>query len=492
MTHTWPAPNDDEADGGSGDDRHPNYAIRRLAVGIALIAVIAAITYVVASRRDGGDSDSGSSAPRWNTVVTQNPSGTITLFDREGSEVSTIDTDLRGLGDVGVVGTVLVGTEGDVSTDGIGLVDLQTGTIQTLRLRTDLQGGFDGQPFRVGYDASTQAIELVDVRRAEVVDLLEFSAADSPVVLPESVHVDPTGDHVAFTELTRAETILVDLETATAVSMPGTLADMAFDSVITVTNRGDTVLLDRYGFDGKRTGTVETIIPAAVMLVGDTGALVVGQDGSIVRVDFAQESTADAGNVTPEALVDTSADDTDSTDSTDSSDGAGDATDVAASSVLQQGVALVEHTRLMVFGDGFVTVVGNSGDVIGSVETASNVTPTGAAGFDQRCLLVSDGARLNMLIDAQSATTSDNFRTGAATGRSADGCTIAYEEVDRDGALVIGPDLDLELDGKVHAMSSDASAVLQVDSSGIAVVLLDNVVVLPLTDERGVALFAAR
>jgi hypothetical protein len=499
MTTPWPAPDADapksHAQGSHAAGSHrPNYAVRRTLVGIGLAGIVAGAVFMVVSRRGDGTEGADSAVAHWNAVVAQDPaSGTITVFDRDGAEVATVETDLIGLSDVGIAGTLLVGEQGDTSADGVGLLDLESGAIRALRLHTDLQPGTAGEAFRVGYDSSTKAIELLDAGRAQVVDLLRYTDAADPVVLPVSVRVDPEGDHVAFTELTKSETILVDLESSTAVSMPGTLIDMAFRSVVTLTNRGDTVLLDRYDLEGRRTGTVEVPMPAAVMLVDDTAAITVGRDGIVTQIDFAHESIAEVADLATAPPTESGAPVTAGDDpGDDGGDDPGDAS-AAPTEIVSSGIALLSHTRLAVFGDEFVAFVDADGVVVGRVATAAPVTPVGGLRVRHRCVLVAPVSRAsNTLLDAETGTTIVSFDKGEAIGQSADGCTVAFKEVARDVIRLVGPGVDRDLDARVRGLSADATAALRIDTDGIAVIVLDSDDELVLTGGRGTAVFAVR
>ncbi|MFM2072706.1 MAG: hypothetical protein RLZZ623_2970, partial [Actinomycetota bacterium] len=310
MTSPWPAPNADTGfpdDGSGAHDRRPNYRLRRAIAGLVVLAVLVGVAVVVVRRSSNTNGPGADAIRQWNTMVTQNATNHgISVFDRDGTLITTAGTDLVGLTDIGVDGVVLVGEGGDTAADGVGLLDLATGDVTALRLHSTLQPGAAGVPFRVGYDADSKALELLDAQRGEVVNLLRFAHADGPVVLPESVRVDPSGEHVAFTELTQTQTVLVDLATSEEVSVPGLLADLAFDSMVTVTNRGDTVLLDLYDLTGARVGTVETPVPAAIMLVDATTALTVSKTGVIARVNFAKSSMSEVGNVVPPTSTATS------------------------------------------------------------------------------------------------------------------------------------------------------------------------------------------
>lgn len=509
MSAPWPAPNVDERR--PSRERHPNYLLRRAvaaAVAAALLTVVVA-GFVVFSRGNDTPSDGGTTGiSEWNTVVTQDrASGIITTFDRDGSELSTVNTTLIGLGDVGLDGVVLVGTQGDTAAAGVGLLDLTTGRIRPLAVHTTLLDGAEGQPFRVGFAAATNAVELLDARRGTVTDLLRFTDADNPVVLPEFVRVGVDGNHAVFTELTRSSTIAVDLETSTAVTMPGTLADIAFDSIVTLTNRGDTVLLDRYdlagALAGERTGTVETPTPAVVMLVDATTAIAVDTTGTIRIIDFAAETTTETGTKVgaevaavpasrasvadaassgtgssagtiaagdPAVSTPTAAEPT-ATGGGGQGDGQGDGSDSdsAPTTVVLGGTALMGNTRLAVFTSDGVTVLDADGASIGALAVTQPHVITGLISPRRRCLTVTSATLQNsVLIDVAAATALGSFATGTSAAESADGCTVAVM-AGSGGTTVLGPSIDRTIDASIRTVSADGTAMLRVAADGITI-----------------------
>lgn len=538
MSASWPAPNVDERR--PSRERHPNYLLRRAvaaAVAAALVTVVVA-GFVVFSRGNDTSSDGGTTGiSEWNTVVAQDrASGVITTFDRDGSELSTVNTTLIGLGDVGLDGVVLVGTQGDTAADGVGLLDLTTGRIRPLVVHTALLDGAEGQPFRVGFDAATDAVELLDARRGTVTDLLRFTDTDNPVVLPEFVRVDDDGNHAVFTELTRSSTIAVDLETSTAVTMPGTLADIAFDSIVTLTNRGDTVLLDRYdlvgALAGERTGTVEIPTPAVVMLVTATTAIAVETTGTIRIIDFATETTTEtttkvatgptdaarrtsvddaassgtgsgAGTVAvgdPAVSTPTAADPT-STGGDGQGDGTGSGS--APTTVVLGGTALMGHTRLAVFTSNGVTVLDATGASIGALAVTQPHAITGLISPRRRCLTVTSATlQISVLIDVAAASALGSFATGTSAAESADGCTVAVM-AGSGGTTVLGPGIDRTIDASIRTVSADGTAMLRVAADGITILPImsggtddgapsTGGAGIELTQRPGVAVFATR
>jgi hypothetical protein len=487
MTSPWPAPNADTGfpdDGSGAHDRPPNYRLRRAIAALVVVAVLVGVSVVVV-RRSGNTNRPGSDTTRqWNTMVTQNAANHgISVFDRDGTLITTAGTDLVGLTDIGLDGVVLVGEAGNTATDGVGLLDLATGDVTPLRLHTTLQPGAAGVPFRVGYDAVSKALELLDAQRGDVVNLLRFAHADGPVVLPESVRVDPAGEHVAFTELTQTQTVLVDLATSEEVSVPGLLADLAFDSMVTVTNRGDTVLLDLYDLTGARVGTVETPVPAAIMLVDATTALTVSKSGVIALVNFAKSSMSEVGNVVSTASTEASTEP--STGASTAATGASvtPATTVApptdtpadtAKDVISRGLITLDHTRLTVLGDGIISVLDANGAAVGSLTASATVTPI--LPFDQRarCVLLAESDfGPGVLVDTETGTAIATFGRGTIGGQSGDGCTIAFESSTSTTTRIVGIDVDGTLDATVRGVSPDGAAVFRSDAAGVALVRLD-------------------
>ena len=247
MGSPWPAPQaDEQIDSG----RQPNYLLRRAIVMVVVVAIVGgAIAWFVG--RDGGDDDASTGAGvDWDTVVLQAADGEVTLVEPNGDEIESFPADQMGLLDVGLEGRLVVGIADDPSTTGLGVMSLDDGEVTELTVEADGITRLDTSSFLLAANGPSDPLELVDTELPTVTDLRTFADASDPIVDSTLVRIDPGHTHVAFTELSELETVLVDLETATAsqggVSLAGSLVDIADGVVLTTTNRGQTSLVDLY------------------------------------------------------------------------------------------------------------------------------------------------------------------------------------------------------------------------------------------------------
>jgi hypothetical protein len=469
MGTPWPAPEPDEQ---IADGRGPNFALRRAIVLLAVVAVLGAgVAWFVG--RDGDDDGDSADGAEWNTVVLQNErTGELTLVDAEGTEIESLDTDLIGLLDVGLPGRLVVGVAGDPATDGLGVIDLDDGEVTDIAVQSDSVSRLDNSAYLLAAGGPRDPMELVDVAEGDVIDLLTFADGSDPIVNPSLLRIDPEHTHVAFTELGELETVLVDLADRTSTSLAGSLVDIASDVVLTVTPRGSTTLIDLYGFDGERVGTVETDAAAGGMLLDDRSALIVTRAGGLVRVDFDDESVDEVGDVADQL---TGSGDTATSDSTQTTD---ESSSQSPQEVVNGAVSVLDRTRLVITGDGGMAIVDADGKVIASDRTSDDAFPILSAQSD-RCILIGAFDAEQTLWDAAEGARVETFDQGFSSGRSADGCTITYAENSaRSGSgddtvvrtRLVGRDVDQTIDGQFGAVAPDGSAAVARDDDGAFVV----------------------
>ena len=474
METTWPPPQDHGDAGG----RSPNYRLRRAMVFGAVAAVAAVIITVVArpGRDDGGPSASDVAA--WDTIVLQDPTtGAISIRDRDGDEIATGATDLRGLVDVGAEGAVVVGVEGTPATDGLGIIDLETAEVRVLDVGGDDVHQVGDAPYLVAADADGTVLELVDPVAGTVTDLLVLAGRADAIADVASLRADPEVRHVAFTELRGSETVVVPLaDGGDPVSLPGALADVAFGRVLTTTNRGDSVLVDLSRDDGTRVGTVETATPVAMMLVDDSTAIAVAADGTLSRLDFGSEDVSTSDDLAAALPVPP-----------------GSPTD-GTFPLVAGGAVLADHTRLALFGDRFVAFLDTDGVLVKSVDVAELVEPVLDIDASDHCVLVAAGRSGPITyIDADTGGIITSATGATVRGVSADRCTAAIDQ--RAAAdVVVGIGTNIVSPRTVAALSLDGTAVLQADATGTSVLVLDDDDDEPidLADTRLVGVFARR
>lgn len=471
MDTAWPPP---DARSRAG---RPNYRLRRLVVLGAVVAVVAVVVALVVRRGEGDDGPSASGVAAWDVVVLQDPAtGALSIHDRSGEPIATGSTELRGLVDVGAAGAVVVGVEGTPATDGLGVIDVATGSVTVLDVRGDEVHRIGDAPYLVSADTEGTVLELVDPATATVTDLLAAAGRADALADVASVRIDPEGGHVAFTELRGSATVVVPLGDGGGepVSLPGALADMGFGRVLTTTNRGDSVLVDLSRTDGTRVGTVEAATPAALMLVGDSTAIAVGADGTLSRLDFGSEDVSTGDDLIAALPVPP-----------------GSPTD-GTYRLVAGGSVLADHTRLALFGDRFVAFVGPDGALVRSVDMAELVSPASTVDVADQCLLVAAGTNGPITaIDAATGGIITSVTAAAVRGVSSDGCTAAIDQ--RTGNdVVVGLGTDVTSTRAVTAVSLDGTAVLQADATGTSVLVLDGETTVDLADTRMVGVFAQR
>ena len=420
---------------------------------------------------DGDDGNTDGGVRTWDRMVVQDPvDGFVTVTDRDGEVLSTVETGLAGLLDVGLDGRVVVGTAGTPSTDGIGVLSLEedtkeaTDTIEVLDVDFDAVRRLGTSSFLIAYDPLGTGLQLVDVEAARVTDLLALAESDAPFVTPDQVQIDPGHTHVAFTDFRGSVTLVVDTTAGAtagatagttadttadttaggmAVSLPGSLADIAFGRALTMTNRGDSALLDLSDFDGTRVGTVEVPLPVATMLVDDHTVITVTAAGVVSRVDFTDESIDAVADIGPQLPLPPGADET--------------------TPLVAQGFVVANHTRLVLLGERFVALVDEEGALVKSIDVAAQGTPLFGSDIDDRCVVVGpavDGPVT--FIDTEVGGIITSFTDGQVVGRSHDGCVVAVtrQEADLVTGIVVGIDVNQSTDLTLLALSDDGTAAL--------------------------------
>ena len=460
MGNPWPPPSADDEQYGSGRDR-PNYALRRAIVAVAVLAVVGGGLWFTFGGDDGGDAGSTGSVEGWDAVVVQRADGTVSVLDRDGDEVATATTDLLGVTDIGLAGKVLLGIDGDPAADGLGVLSLEDGSIDEIDVAFDQVRRLGRSSLLAVSDASGTGLELVDAGDGSAIDLLALADGDDPLADPGSVRVDDAATHVAYTDLRSSETVVVDVAAGTGASLPGALVDLADDGVLTVTNRGDTVLLDLSQLTGERVGTVETAPILAGMLVGDATAVIVTPEGVVSVVDFGDESVDE---VTRLATVLPLPPGTDVTTDPEIADGA---------------VVLGDRTRLALFGERFVAFVDAAGALVRSVDVPDRVEVFLDPVTADQCLSVGDEGGPYTLLDARTGVIVTSFDDGALVGEGADGCVVGFAAGEASGddvaAGLIGDEdtdrVDRRFADRVLAIAADGTAAI--DSDGRTVSWVD-------------------
>ena len=432
---------------------------------------------------DSPDSDTAGTGAdataAWNVVVLDDPvADIVTVHDADGAELARVATQLQGVLDVGLPGSVVLGVAGDPAADGLGVLDLTTAAITPIDVRLPVVERLGTSSYLLASDQSTGAVEVVDVARRRVIDLTAL-AGDGAVVVPDTVRVTDDASRLAFSELRNGQTVVVDL-TATndppaTVVLPGLLADITDTRVATTTNRGATMLVDLYDATGTRLGTTETVPLVGVMVVGDTTLVGVGTDASLLSID-ATAATADTRDDLQRRVRDLIGD--------------------SAEPTMARGAQVVlEHRRLAVVGAGWSAFIDNDGTVVSASAIDVENTSIDAVSSTQRCVLVyGSPTEPSTLFDASDGAAIATFDPGVPIGASVDGCTVARQGFGTlpgswRGYRVVGPDLDVAPSDRVIALAPDGAAAL-VSGGGMSLLRFDTDTPVPLTSTPTLGAFA--
>jgi len=432
---------------------------------------------------DSPDSDTAGTGAdataAWNVVVLDDPvADIVTVHDADGAELARVATQLQGVLDVGLPGSVVLGVAGDPAADGLGVLDLTTAAITPIDVRLPVVERLGTSSYLLASDQSTGAVEVVDVARRRVIDLTAL-AGDGAVVVPDTVRVTDDASRLAFSELRNGQTVVVDL-TATndppaTVVLPGLLADITDTRVATTTNRGATMLVDLYDATGTRLGTTETVPLVGVMVVGDTTLVGVGADASLLSID-ATAATADTRDDLQRRVRDLIGD--------------------RAEPTMARGAQVVlEHRRLAVVGAGWSAFIDNDGTVVSASAIDVENTSIDAVSSTQRCVLVyGSPTEPSTLFDATDGAVIATFDPSVPIGASVDGCTIARQGFGTlpgswRGYRVVGPDLDVAPSDRVIALAPDGAAAL-VSGGGMSLLRFDTDTSVPLTSGTALGTFA--
>lgn len=491
MSEDWPAP--ESVDDATSTDApqspvrtRQSYALRQATVLLAVLVAAAAVVALVLSWT-GDDDEPSAVVPEvevreWDSVVlVDQVAGRLIVAGRDGAELAGGATTLTGLTDVGIDGVVLAGTAGLPSVDGLGVVDLDTGQVELLDVAHDRLTRLDDTGLLVASDgtAATGSVQLVDIARRAVTELAPLAGAGA-VVLPDEVRASPSGRHVAFTDLARASTLVLDVATGTTASVAGALADLSADRIATITNRGTTVLVDLADLRGNRVGTVETPPLAGVLIAGPTTGIGVTTAGAVVRIDFADGDSTETARLAPAAP-------------TTSAPGSTAASDQPAAPVVLDTDIVAARQRLAVTLAGAVALVDTGGVVAALLDAALPLPQLDGAGQGARCIhVVGSAVEPSLLIDATTGTKLAQVPAGTLVARSANGCVAIVQPIGSAGSTVIGGGVELDVADPVLAVAPDGSAILLGGVQPRIAQLTDDPVETPLPRAGSTGTFASR
>jgi hypothetical protein len=191
----------------------PNFALRRATVVLAALLVVGGGLGFLLSLGDDESPDSDTAGTgveataAWDVVVLDDPvADIVTVHDSDGAEVARVATQLQGVLDVGLPGSVVLGAAGDPAADGLGVLDLATATITPIDVSLPVVERLGTSSYLLASDQSTGAVQVVDVARRRVIDLTAL-AGDGAVVVPDTVRVTDDASRLAFSELRNGQTV---------------------------------------------------------------------------------------------------------------------------------------------------------------------------------------------------------------------------------------------------------------------------------------------
>jgi hypothetical protein len=286
----------------------PNYTARRVAVGSAVLALLAVAAVAVFTIIDGDDEgDDTATAPSWDTIVeVDRISGDLVVLDADGEEIDSVDgegrvADVYGRGDR----LALVGA-GQVV-----LRDLDPGSEPTV-IALDRSTSVVRHPSNrsltlvVAPDVGGEIV-IIDGHAGTVTELGASAGQSNPLLLPDSLRIDRSGTRFAVGDGRNFQTIMIDADATNENGtepgfFPGVPMAVGDGVVVTSTIVGRTAELGFFDDDGDRLGLVTTEPPLAGLLADDRFVYVTEQ-GSILAVSPGESSPTevsvlDIGTVT--------------------------------------------------------------------------------------------------------------------------------------------------------------------------------------------------
>ncbi len=412
----------------------PNYLVRRaVAVGV-VVAAIAGIGIVVGRiiDADDGGASGAPDAAEWNAavVVTDDEVRLVDPVNGDVTDRYPADEALLANRSVATGSTFLtINTFGRVTE-----LDLADGSIRRFSAPEDSSPVVSTDHASIVLAGPVQGgnVVVVDTVARTTRDIGRLAAIADPLMFVDEVLVNEPGTHVAVSDASTFQSVLVDVVVGTAVLLAGQVVALDHETVVTAQRAGAEAELEFYDLTGDRRGSVVVPSPEATLLTDATSALVVAADGTIVRA-AANGAVDDGGNV-------------------------GDGSPVEVSG----GSPAFGSERLLVSTADEVVLLDAEGAVVGRASGELLSRP----GRPSRCAVVGNalpsGTALH--VDLDDGAVLGEFGGGAVTSASADGCTVAAA----DGAIVVrsGSQVDVERTGGAFTITPDGAAVVVTTSTG--------------------------
>jgi hypothetical protein len=274
---------DDEGEAGAGgteetapSSRAPNYLVRRAVVVGGVVAVIATAAIVIGQLMDrsGDDDPSGTIGAEWNRIVLVDPrTGVVTISDETGDERGRVQTRIRDVTDIRVVGPTLVLT----SAATVAVVDLDAESVSSFELEVSPDGVVmpSGSALTmIGHDPSGRRALIVHGPSGEHLDTEEFAPVIGADYGFELTRSDPSGRHLLVTDAGNFQSVLFSFDRDEPSFFPGLALAVDGDIVVTAQNVGNDATVSVFDHDGEPVTSGRTPSVRAAMIAGDVVHLV--------------------------------------------------------------------------------------------------------------------------------------------------------------------------------------------------------------------------
>lgn len=455
MTSTTPAPFDDGGglpdtrfdDGPPSDGRghEPNYLARRaIAVGV-VVAVIAVVAIIVGRILSADDGDTGSApdSSEWNTVVL------VTDDEVRLLDPPTGDVQDRFTGDEALLANQTLATGSTLlSLNGFGRIselDLTDGTIRRFTAPEQSGLALSSENSSIAFAGPPLGgnVVVIDTAARTTRDVGQLAGLSDPLMFVDDVFGNESGTHAAMSDASTFQSVLVDVVNDTTVLLAGQVVALNDDTVVTAQRAGARAELEFYDLEGERRGSVDVPSPQATMLTGESAALIVTADGTVISLG--------AGGATRDVVR------------------LGDDADVA---VLGGRTALGSE-RLLVSTEDEVVVLDAAGEIVVRAD-GELLSP---ATRETACAVIGNSlpSGTAVHVDLETGEVLGDLDGGAVGSWSVDSCVVA---MDGDDARVVvrGTATVIDLDGSI-AIAPDGTAYADITPRGSRLV--------PIGDDAG-------
>ena len=293
----------------SSHRRSPNYLIRRAVVVGGVVAVLATASIVIGQLMGSSEESTGSGAvgADWNRVVlVDDRTGRVIIDDREGDELSRIESGVRSPNASAVVDSTLVIANDEL----VAVVDVGNETVDEYDLSAqDIVNPAGSALVMIAPRPDGGRAVLVHGPSGDRIDTDSFA----PVVgarydFAES-RSSTSGRDVLVTDTGNFQSVLFSFDREEPSFFPGLALAVDADLVVTAQNVGSNATISVFDHDGEPIATGRTpsvragmIADSGIVLVTVEGDLIVmsSSDGDISETGRVDVGTVESGDVTHE------------------------------------------------------------------------------------------------------------------------------------------------------------------------------------------------